>query len=134
MCINWQFWTEQDKIQKENSEARIQYEIQRRLQPQTEADFDILYKELETWQIAVTLQIPNLFQSEYGCCYDAKGIVFRCRNTVAYSFSTKCFISYSKANTKHIRLLSFFKVMHHACNRRFICGRSYLCSSRSIKK
>jgi len=56
MYVNWQFWIEQDKIQKANFEIRMQYEIQRRLQPQTEADFDILYKELETWQIAVTFQ------------------------------------------------------------------------------
>jgi len=56
VCVNWQFWVEQNKIQKANSEARMQYEIQRRLQPQTKADFDILYKELETWQIAVTLK------------------------------------------------------------------------------
>lgn len=58
-----EFWTEQDKIQKANSEARIAYEIQRRLQPQTEADFDVLNKELETWQNAVEFQTLNLFQT-----------------------------------------------------------------------
>lgn len=63
VCVHWQFWTEQDKIQKANSEARIAYEIQRRLQPQTEADFDVLNKELETWQNAVEFQTLNLFQT-----------------------------------------------------------------------
>ena len=61
---HWQFWTEQDRIQKEVSEERLQYEINRRLQPETEADFDILYKELAAWQLSVYLHTTDLSQSE----------------------------------------------------------------------
>ena len=61
---HWQFWKEQDVIQKQISEERLQYEINRRLQPETEEDFDILYKELAAWQLAVCLQTTSLSHSE----------------------------------------------------------------------
>ncbi|KAG0569539.1 hypothetical protein KC19_6G098100 [Ceratodon purpureus] len=53
-----EFWKEQDVIQKQISEERLQYEINRRLQPETEEDFDILYKELAAWQLAEYNKIP----------------------------------------------------------------------------
>uniref|UniRef100_A0A7I4C204 IQ motif and ubiquitin-like domain-containing protein n=1 Tax=Physcomitrium patens TaxID=3218 RepID=A0A7I4C204_PHYPA len=46
-----EFWIVRDRINKENAEARVQYEIQRRLHPSTLNDFNLLCKELETWQV-----------------------------------------------------------------------------------
>jgi len=48
VCVHWQFWIEQEKSEKANFEARMQFEIQRRLQPQNEGHFDILCDELIT--------------------------------------------------------------------------------------
>lgn len=57
-----------DRINKENAEARVQYEIQRRLHPSTLNDFNLLCKELETWQVEACSLPIKLFQPESHCC------------------------------------------------------------------
>ncbi|KAL2623525.1 hypothetical protein R1flu_003730 [Riccia fluitans] len=44
-----EFWAEQEKKRKQEADDHLRYEIQRRMNPRTGEDFEILYTELATW-------------------------------------------------------------------------------------
>jgi hypothetical protein len=50
-----QFFAERARKKKEQYEKKLRYEIGRRINPRSGADFEILYQELETWRLQVTL-------------------------------------------------------------------------------
>jgi hypothetical protein len=52
-----QFLMEEEKRRRHATEAHRRAEIERRLQPRTAADFDILYSELEAWRMQVGGQL-----------------------------------------------------------------------------
>jgi hypothetical protein len=48
-----QFWKEHERRKEEDRKAMLQWELERRINPRTAADFEVLYQELENWRFQV---------------------------------------------------------------------------------
>lgn len=59
-----QFFAERARKKKEQYEKKLRYEIGRRINPRSGADFEILYQELETWHLQVTLFLYCFHRNE----------------------------------------------------------------------
>ncbi|CAM6049057.1 unnamed protein product [Sphagnum compactum] len=52
-----QFWKEHERTKEEERKTMLQWELERRINPRTAADFEVLYQELENWRFQENAKI-----------------------------------------------------------------------------